>query len=444
MIGTTAANFTVTLSSASAAPVTFDIATADNTATVADNDYVANSVTTATIPAGQRTYSFTVLVNGDTKVEPDETFFVNLSHPSSGVALADDQGVGTITNDDSAAGGPSLSISDPSLPEGNSGTTSFPFTVTLSTPSQQQVKVNFATADGTAVAGSDYQPTNGQLIFKQGQTTKTITVLVIGDAVGEPDETFFVNLSNPSNATLAHGQAKATIQNDDDAPPSVTSTSPADGADHVAVNTSPVINFSESVDVTTSSFTLVCGGNSKTFTVSPSTGQSITLDPTADLPQGTSCTVTAVANNISDTDTADPPDHPTANSSFSFTTDSAPTVSSTSPANGTTGVDPSNNITVSFSEPVNASTSSFTGRPCRELRLLVHDRRRSAERQQHLAGRRRRPPGREHEPRRQLQRAGDVHDGLVHARVPERHPRELLGQRLRHLDGDARSDEQPA
>ena len=67
-----------------------------------------------------------------------------------------------------------------------------------------------------------------------------------------------------------------------------------------------------------------------------------------------------IANNVSDTDTFDPPDHPTADYNFSFTTDSAPTVSTTSPANSATGVNPSNSITVTFSEPVNASASSFT------------------------------------------------------------------------------------
>jgi methionine-rich copper-binding protein CopC len=146
----------------------------------------------------------------------------------------------------------------------------------------------------------------------------------------------------------------------DDAP-YVTSTSPANGADHVAVNTNIVVTFSESVTVTTSSFSLECPtGTAKSFTVSGSPGSVITLDPVAVLAQGTTCTVVAIASQISDTDALDPPDHPNADYPFSFTTDSAPAVTSTSPANGATAVNSSNNVTVSFSEAVNASGASFT------------------------------------------------------------------------------------
>jgi large repetitive protein len=146
----------------------------------------------------------------------------------------------------------------------------------------------------------------------------------------------------------------------DDAP-TVTSTSPANDADHVAVNANIVVNFSESVNATTSSFTLECPtGSSRTFVVSGSPGTSITLDPTADLPQGTPCSVKVIANQIHDTDVQDPPDTMTADYNFSFTTDSAPTVTSTSPADSATGVATSGNITVNFSEPVTATVSSFT------------------------------------------------------------------------------------
>ncbi len=103
----------------------------------------------------------------------------------------------------------------------------------------------------------------------------------------------------------------------DDAP-SVTSTSPADGADHVAINTNIVVNFSESVTASGSSFTLECPtGTAKSFTVSGSPGSSITLDPTADLPEGTVCAVKVIANQISDTDALDPPDNMAADYNFS-------------------------------------------------------------------------------------------------------------------------------
>ncbi|MDT5123532.1 MAG: hypothetical protein QOC96_3014, partial [Acidobacteriota bacterium] len=110
---------------------------------------------------------------------------------------------------------PTLSINDVSLNEGNSGTTNFTFTVTLSASSNLTVTVNYATANGTATAPSDYQSTSNTLTFNPGETQKTITVLVNGDTVTEPDETFFVNLSSPTNASLSRAQGTGTIVNDD-------------------------------------------------------------------------------------------------------------------------------------------------------------------------------------------------------------------------------------
>ena len=81
--------------------------------------------------------------------------------------------------------------------EGNTGATNAVFTATLSPASNHTVTVNFSTADSTATAGSDYITSSGILVFNPGETTKTITVLVNGDAVNEADETFFVNLSSP-------------------------------------------------------------------------------------------------------------------------------------------------------------------------------------------------------------------------------------------------------
>src|SRR5439155_8897531 len=117
---------------------------------------------------------------------------------------------------------PSLSITNVSVTDGNTGTTNANFTVTLSAASSKTVTVNYATADGIATAPSDYVaiPTT-TLIFSPGQTTKTITVLVNGDTVDETDETFTVNLSNPTNATLSTVTVTGTII-DDDGLPTVT------------------------------------------------------------------------------------------------------------------------------------------------------------------------------------------------------------------------------
>jgi hypothetical protein len=95
--GTTNAIFTVTMSSASGQTVNVDYATADNTATVANNDYLAASGT-LTFPPGNTTQPITITVSGDTNVEGDETFLVNLSNPVN-AAIADGQGIGTIQQD---------------------------------------------------------------------------------------------------------------------------------------------------------------------------------------------------------------------------------------------------------------------------------------------------------------------------------------------------------
>lgn len=98
--GSTNFNFTVSLSApAPAGGIVFDIATANNTATNANSDYTAKSLTSQTIPAGSSTYNFSVAVNGDTAVEPNETFFVNVTNVT-GATIADGQALGTITNDD--------------------------------------------------------------------------------------------------------------------------------------------------------------------------------------------------------------------------------------------------------------------------------------------------------------------------------------------------------
>lgn len=112
-------------------------------------------------------------------------------------------------------GAPSIIIGDVRQSEGNSGNTAFNFTVRLSAPSLSDVTVDFATANGTATS-SDYVAKSGSLTINAGQTTGTIPVQVIGDRTKEPDESFYLNLSNPSGGyVLLDGQALATIWNDD-------------------------------------------------------------------------------------------------------------------------------------------------------------------------------------------------------------------------------------
>jgi hypothetical protein len=106
---------------------------------------------------------------------------------------------------------PAMAINDVSVVEGNIGTVAATFTVSLSFASTETVTVAYATADGNATAGSDYQAASGTVTFAPGETSKTITVLVTGDRLPEPTETFAVNLSAATNATITDGQGTGTI-----------------------------------------------------------------------------------------------------------------------------------------------------------------------------------------------------------------------------------------
>ncbi|MGK7925832.1 MAG: Calx-beta domain-containing protein, partial [Spirulina sp.] len=215
------ASFTVSLSAASGKAISVDYATANDTAT-AGSDYT-NTSGTLNFAAGETSKTVTVNIANDTLDEADETFFVTLSNPSN-ATFADSQGIGTLTDDDAA---PTISIADVTVTECDGGTTTATFTVSLSAASGQAISVDYATADNTATAGSDYTAATGTLNFAAGETSKTIDVTVTGDTTAESDETFFLNLTNPSNTTIADSQGLGTIA-DDDIPTSVTGSSGTD------------------------------------------------------------------------------------------------------------------------------------------------------------------------------------------------------------------------
>jgi len=181
----------------------------------------------------QKTQSVDIAVLGDTGPEDNESFTLTLQEPTD-AELNDERSTaeGVILNDDANY----IYISDVQIEEGNDGsTTDAVFTVSLSTPVNAPVTVDFATADGTATAGTDYSAVDGTLIFAPGETVQEIRVPILGDDVVEGDETFFVNLSNPVNDVVADGQGAGTIWDDDstgkgsilddDAPPPVFSIS---------------------------------------------------------------------------------------------------------------------------------------------------------------------------------------------------------------------------
>ncbi len=205
---TTSATLTLTLSAASSSNVTVNYTTTDASA-VAGSDYTTKSGT-VTFTAGQTSRTVVISVTGDTNIESDETFFVDLSS-SAGANLADNRGVVTIINDDS----PTISINDVSVTEGNSGTTNATLTLTLSAASVSNVTVNYATASASAVAGSDFTAKIGTVTFTAGQTSRTVVISIIGDTNPEANETFFVDLSAPTGATLADNRGVVTIVDND-------------------------------------------------------------------------------------------------------------------------------------------------------------------------------------------------------------------------------------
>jgi chitinase len=212
--GTTAVTLMVTLSAVSASEVTVDWATADGSAN--GSDYTAASGTLTFAP-GETSKTITLFVTGDTGVEPTEAFTVSLSAPS-GATIGDGSATVTITDDDVPAGGPTLSIADLSVVEGDKGKGSWVYvTVTLSEAAATDVTVDYVTVDGTATAGSDYEAAAGTLYFAVGATTATIRVRVLTDRANESDETFSIVLSNAAGASIADGTAAVTIVDDDGA-----------------------------------------------------------------------------------------------------------------------------------------------------------------------------------------------------------------------------------
>jgi len=230
--GTKVLTFTVNLSPSASVPVTYNIATSNGTAT-SGSDYVASSLTGETIAAWTTSKTFAVTISGDTTTEANETFNVTLSNVS-GATLGDGSAVGTITNDDGGGGTPTLTIADVSMAEGNSLSKQMTFTVKLSAAATGPVTYSIATANGTALSPGDYtaKSLTGQSIAA-GTTSKTFTVAVKGDTVAEPNETFKVNVTGVTGATLGDGQAIGTITNDDAARMSIARFDAGDLVDDV-------------------------------------------------------------------------------------------------------------------------------------------------------------------------------------------------------------------
>ena len=202
--------FTVSLSEPSNREVAVSYATAPGTA-AAGFDYQAVSGRLVFAP-GETEAAIEVPLDDDLLDELDETFRLVLTD-ASGAALGDGEGTATILDDDPP---PLLSVADVTAAEGGDGAgASAVFTLRLSAPSGLPVSVAYATADGTAVAGTDYTAVAGQVTLPPGLVAATVEVPILGDAVDERDETFRLLVTDALNALVADGEAEATILDDD-------------------------------------------------------------------------------------------------------------------------------------------------------------------------------------------------------------------------------------
>lgn len=213
--GTVDLTFTAMLTNSSSSSLTFNALTSALTAT-ADIDYQTTPVPASiTFAPGETSKTIVVKVIGDLLDEADETLQLTLQENSISVASS----IGTIINDDNP---PTIAINDVTVAEGHAGTANATFIISLSAPSGKIVTVDAASANDTATAGSDYVALAATTVtFAPGETSKMVTVAVNGDLLDETNETFFVNLSGASNATILDNQGLGTIT-DDDAQPALS------------------------------------------------------------------------------------------------------------------------------------------------------------------------------------------------------------------------------
>jgi len=209
--GNTYADFVVTLTNPSSIPTTVEYKTLNGSAT-AGSDYTGIT-DVLTFEPGETEKTISVEVQGDTVLEGNERFFLELSN-STGYNIVEGYGVGTISDDDQISD-ITISVTDLTITEGNSGTTNGDFVVSLSAESTTEVSVNYNTLNFSAAAGNDYNPVSSTLTFNPGETSLTVSVEVKGDTTLEANEAFLFNLANPVGASISDALAIGTIVNDD-------------------------------------------------------------------------------------------------------------------------------------------------------------------------------------------------------------------------------------
>ncbi len=311
-----AITLTATLGAAVQGGFSFDVVSADGTATLADSDYTTLLQTINFAGTAGETQTFTVIPTVDVKAEFDEDLTVSMTRLNSGVVNAanidvTDTATVTIVNDDSV----NISIADQMVVEGNTGNSNMDFTVTLDKPAPTAVTVNYATSDNTANSGSDYNATTGILTFNAGETSGTITVPITGDLMLEADETFTVTLSSPSAfGIIVDGTAIGTIQNNDVAAVTLTNKSGAEDAGGILVTArldNPVqggftvnARTAEGTARTLDNDFTQLSGVVLTFAGTAGEEQTFTITPTADTKVEATEVLTARLGNLSGTSLA--------------------------------------------------------------------------------------------------------------------------------------------
>jgi Calx-beta domain/Domain of unknown function (DUF4114) len=183
-----------------------------------------NLTGTATFNAGSDKATIDINPIDDNIYEGNETVILTLNDDTTKYKLDTNKSASLTIADNETK--PTISIANISQNEGNSGTTNYAFNLTLSNPSTETITVKYTTADDTAQSGSDYTAVTGTITFNPGETTKTVNVAVNGDDLYEADETFKLNLSDPTNATISTTSATGSILNDDLPVISLTVTDP--------------------------------------------------------------------------------------------------------------------------------------------------------------------------------------------------------------------------
>jgi large repetitive protein len=244
--------FTVTKTGSTSSTITLNYATADGGAVVG-SDYTTKSGTLSFAPT-DTSKTVSVPTTNDSAIESPETLYLNLSNVSSGGAIADGQGIGTIQDNEG------FSVSNPTpVTEAQA----IQFTITKTGTTSNDITLAYATSDGTATANSDYSPKAGSIKFLVADTSKMVQLTALSDTTIEANETVLLNIFNASFGTIVDGQGVGTI-NDDDTPPSfsVNDASVTEGGSVVfTVTKTGLTQNSYGINFATSDGTAIAGSD---------------------------------------------------------------------------------------------------------------------------------------------------------------------------------------